>query len=283
MWLYLVFMKNVRVTVSMKKTVTHYELNTEKIPESEKPVRIAFLTDLHNCTWGEHNRLLLSLIKAEKPDLVLCGGDIITAHPGTDMEEGLSLIRRLSESWPVYLGVGNHELRLRLYPEVYGSMYQEYLDEVGKTSAVILADGKADITVRDVPLTVYGLDIPPFFYKRFRREYLPMALLKKKLGVPDSERINILMAHLPRHMRNYLRFGADIVLSGHCHGGVIGLSDNRGLISPDFDLTARYTRGSINVEGRLGIISSGLGEHTIPFRISNPRELVIIDICNHKE
>ena len=82
----------------MKKTVTHYELNTEKIPESEKPVRIAFLTDLHNCTWGEHNRLLLSLIKAEKPDLVLCGGDIITAHPGTDMEEGLSLIRRLSAS-----------------------------------------------------------------------------------------------------------------------------------------------------------------------------------------
>lgn len=262
----------------MKKTVRHYQLNITDSCLPEGTARLAFLSDLHNCSWGRNNDQLIRLLWAERPDAVLCGGDMITAYPGEPMDTGLSLIRRLSSLFPVYLGVGNHELRLRLYPEVYGSMYEEYLQAVGKTDAIILSNACVSIQAGSLPLCIYGLDIPRFYYKRFHREYLPMDFLYDSLGKPQKNAVNVLMAHLPRHMRNYLRWGADLVLSGHCHGGIVGLSENRGLISPDFDLMAPFTRGSVWFGRRLGIISAGLGEHTLPVRIRNPRELDIIDI-----
>ena len=39
-------------------------------------IRIALVTDLHSCAYGEDQRELVDAIEAEAPDLLLLGGDI---------------------------------------------------------------------------------------------------------------------------------------------------------------------------------------------------------------
>ena len=72
--------------------------------------------------------------------------------------------------------------------------------------------------------------------------------------------------------------GRDKVLSGHYHGGVVGLGAHRGLVTPDFRLFSKNCRGLFLTGGTCQIISAGTGEHTIPVRIWNRRELIITDI-----
>ena len=102
--------------------------------------------------------------------------------------------------------------------------------------------------------------------------------LREKFGIPDPEAFHILLAHNPVYFDTYAAWGADLTLSGHYHGGVVGLGAHRGLVTPDFRLFSKNCRGLFLTGGTCQIISAGTGEHTIPVRIWNRRELIITDI-----
>ena len=99
-----------------------------------------------------------------------------------------------------------------------------------------------------------------------------------KVDIKDKNVTNILLAHNPKYADSYFEWGADVILSGHVHGGVMRLGE-KAVISPDIQLFPKYGYGKINRGNQTMIVSSGIGEHTIPFRIFNPRELVVIDLC----
>lgn len=106
--------------------------------------------------------------------------------------------------------------------------------------------------------------------------------LKTLLGKPDENEFHILLAHTPRYAKEYFNWGADLTLSGHYHGGVLRLPfGGKGALSPDFVLFPKYCYGLFKKGEQKLITGSGLGEHTIPIRIANPRELVVIS-CKPK-
>ena len=116
------------------------------------------------------------------------------------------------------------------------------------------------------------------YYNRFYRGPLPVSELTDHLGKPDPARYSILLAHHPAYRSSYASNGADLTLSGHYHGGVVGLGAHRGLVTPDFRLFSKNCRGLFLTGVTCQIISAGTGEHTIPVRIWNRRELIITDI-----
>ena len=62
------------------------------------------------------------------------------------------------------------------------------------------------------------------------------------------------------------KWGADLVLSGHLHGGIIRLPGIGGLITPQAIPFPKYS-GEMTTEGEQTIIvSRGLGTHTINLR-----------------
>ncbi|MDD6615286.1 MAG: hypothetical protein PUF13_04165, partial [Lachnospiraceae bacterium] len=61
------------------------------------------------------------------------------------------------------------------------------------------------------------------------------------------------------------------------HGGMIRLPFLGGVVSPQLRLFPEYSRGLFRLENRSMIVSAGLGSHTIPLRLNNPPELVVID------
>ncbi len=261
--------------------VPNYVINLNKPALPQEQFRFAFLTDLHNQADEEEKVEIFRILAENAVDIVLCGGDMIVAHKGISIEPGLHFMQELATRYTVYAGTGNHEYRARIYREQYGAMYREYRDGLEKAGVHVLENEHADIEAGSLPVRVYGFDMRAQYYDRFKHIQLPPVELREAIGVPDTEEyINILMAHNPAGKSAYLSWGADVTLCGHYHGGVMRLGGNRGLISPDFRLFPNNAYGQMEQDGRYMIVSSGCGEHTIPVRLNNPREVVIVDIRN---
>jgi predicted MPP superfamily phosphohydrolase len=263
----------------MKKSkVTYYRLDLTGEKLNKGRFKFVFLSDMHNCMWGENGDELIDIIEREKADIVLCGGDMLVAHPGESVETAADFIKKLSRKKRVYYALGNHEYRLRLYPETYGSMYEEYMSLLRDENIIFLDNEKSEIYVNDIKISLYGLTIERKYYKRFSKLKMPKDYINGFLGEPDKDGINILMAHTPKYMKDYMNWGADISLCGHYHGGVMQLGKNRGLVSPDPSFFPYNAHGKFEEDNKIAIISAGLGEHTIPVRVHNPRELVSVDV-----
>ena len=73
------------------------------------PVRLAVLTDLHACAYGEGQRELLDAVAEQSPDLVLLCGDIVDDEPRMPEARALDTVEALAAVWPTYYVTGNHE------------------------------------------------------------------------------------------------------------------------------------------------------------------------------
>ena len=105
-----------------------------------------------------------------------------------------------------------------------------------------------------------------------------MTVMEELIGKPEDNGMQILLAHNPKYGKTYFEWGADLILSGHYHGGVVRLSEHYGLSSPQYLFLPPFCCGDFHKGDQHMIVSAGLGEHTIPLRIHNPRELLLIDI-----
>ena len=84
--------------------VRHYDIDSEKI---SSPVRIALVTDLHSCKYGEGQRELVDAIDKQKPDVVFLVGDIF--DDVLPDENTTLFIEAIAHKYPCYYVTGNHE------------------------------------------------------------------------------------------------------------------------------------------------------------------------------
>ncbi|MEE0956235.1 MAG: metallophosphoesterase [Eubacterium sp.] len=263
----------------MKQAVlTRYRIRFRNKKFGKGNFRIAYLTDLHDASGREELDHTLRLLQEAKPDLVLSGGDMLTAHPGRSPEKSVAFMTELSSSWKVYSALGNHEYRARIYPEDYGSLYRDYMEPVRKAGVTFLDNDHLDLNAGGIPVRLYGLSLPRKYYRRLTRTELSIEEINKLLGRPQPDRMNLLLAHNPRYLESYIRWGADLTLCGHYHGGIVRIDEHKGLIAPDFELMSPRCCGHYSKDNRHVLISAGMGEHTIPVRIHNPREIVLADV-----
>ena len=207
-----------------------------------KPCKFVLLADLHNKSFGKENHRLLSAIEEISPDGILVAGDMLTAEKGADFSHALSLMERLAKSYPVYYGMGNHEYRLGLYPEQYPGMYEGYIAGLKKAGIEPLINEAAYLPAWNI--SVCGAQIDRYYYKHLRRA--PMESFY------------------------------------HVHGGIMRLPFLGGVLSPSLTLFPRYDGGLFREYGSTMILSRGLSSHTIPIRIFNPGELIVIDLMPDK-
>lgn len=250
-----------------------YRLSSDKI---SKPVKFVVLSDLHDKTYGEHNEKLLHAIDEESPDAILIAGDMLTAKEHRKREVAEDIVRTLSEKYPVYYSMGNHEAKTHWHRERFGNLYEEYMDKIQKTDTVILQNSVSDFDKENI--RIYGLNLPKKYYRRLQKTSLEKAYLEQMLGQPDTTCYNILLAHNPAYFDVYAKWHPDLVVSGHVHGGLVRLPFLGGVIAPSLELFPKYDGGKFTKEDSTLIISRGLGVHSIEFRMWNPAELVVIEL-----
>ncbi len=247
--------------------------------ESGETVKLIFLSDLHGKKYGKRNQELIAAIAKERPDYILIGGDLLTRDSSSTDRTALSLLRRLVKICPVYLANGNHEQRMRMKSEEYQGRYEKYIREVKSLGVHVLVNATEDCDMKGIPAAISGLEIPLECYAHFHSRGLESADIKERLGKAVRGKYQILLAHSPVYFDTYMKWGADLVLSGHLHGGVIGIPKFGGLITPQAELFPKYSGGLHRKGKRIGIVSRGLGTHTVNIRLFNPAEVVVVTLC----
>lgn len=256
--------------------VTRYHIESKKLQGLKEDINIVVLADLHNHVYGKKNQRLIKAIEEERPDMILIAGDMIVAKPDESLAVSIDLIKQLAKTFPIYYGMGNHEYRMKIYPEQYKGMYEEYLKEIQHTNVKILDNKSTKITIKGTTLNIFGLEIEREYYKRFNKAELKDNYINSLIGKPNEEEYNILLAHNPEYFKSYVKWGADMTLAGHMHGGLIRLPYLGGLASPQVEFFPKYDGGQFDEGEQTMILSRGLGTHTINIRINNRAELISI-------
>lgn len=258
--------------------VTHYDVKSAKLDGLSRECRIVFLSDLHNNCYGKENEKLLESVSEQEPDLILIGGDMLIGKMDVSSDVAERFVSRLTKIAPVYYANGNHEQRMKIAPEKFGNRYQAYKEKIANSGVVFLENAHTDRMVEACSIRITGLEIPQEGYRKFRKTEVTLRQIEDCVGQADSETYQILLAHNPIYAETYLKWGADLVLSGHLHGGVVRVPFLGGIVTPQFRLFPEYSGEMSRVGEQTVIVSKGLGTHTIKVRFLNPAEMIVLHL-----
>ena len=248
---------------------TEYIITSSKVPESFTCFEIAQVSDLHNTEFGEENTKLLELLSEIEPHIIVLTGDLIDSRH-TDIEIALDFAGKATQIAPVYYVSGNHEARV---PE-----YEELKMGLAEAGVTVLENQKVQITRDGESITLMGIQDPSF-----RTDYLfGDAEVVSKQAISElqneSDGFTVLLSHRPELFELYVDTGVDLVFSGHAHGGQFRLPFVGGLVAPNQGFFPKYDSGQFIEENTTMIVSRGVGNSIIPFRINNPPELVVVEL-----
>ena len=221
------------------RNITDYAWHTGKLAD---PIRLLVISDLHNDRYDDLLPLLADV------DVLLMPGDAAMAY-WQHYQRALAFMAEAANALPTFVGVGNHEMRLKQFP-----LFQQRVQETGATFLFNTYERLGELVI--------GCWYHPERYGQ--PDMLP--------AFQAEEGCRILLSHRPEDYFQYLR-GADIdlVLSGHAHGGQIRFG-SRGLYASGQGMFPRHTRGVVE---RM-IISAGVSNRVPVPRWNNPCEVLRI-------
>lgn len=249
--------------------VQKYDIDTPKVNSN---IRIAFVSDLHSNYYGKNMELLIDKIDAQKPDILLLGGDLFNY---VDHDENTEIfLNGISGRYPCYYAAGNHEFWCG------EECYNQKMELLSHYDIKRLSGESDIITVGKTKINICGVDDPDAMdYVSTITESFE-SQLKNTSAVSENGNYTILLSHRPERMDDYAKYNFDLVLSGHAHGGQWRFPPLiNGLYAPHQGLFPKYAGGEYNKNGTKMIVSRGLALNatSIP-RIYNRPEIVIIDL-----
>ena len=246
-----------------------YNVKSEDIPSEFDNFRIVQISDLHNAEFGENNEKLLLMLKQADADIIAITGDMIDSR-NTDVDVAISFAQKAVNIAPVYYVNGNHESRVL---GEYEKLKQGLID----AGVTILENSSADITIGDEAITLIGIN-DPTFRMDIVDDTMEQNIAHQLVNViPDNDNYKVLLAHRPEYFDVYAG-NVDLVLSGHAHGGQFRIPFVGGLVAPGQGFFPEYYEGSYIKEDTEMIVSRGIGNSIIPFRINNKPEIAVAEL-----
>lgn len=237
--------------------VNEWQIESARIPEAFDGFRIAQISDLHNAEFGPENKKLLELLRESKPDIIAITGDMIDSR-STDIGIALDFAEKAVQIAPCYYVSGNHESRIADWERL-----RQGLIDAGVT---VLEDGKVTLERNGETITVIGLSDPDF-HKPFAEDLRTLTA--------GEEGYTILLSHRPESFGLYAHCGADLVFSGHAHGGQVRIPFVGGLAAPHQGFFPEYDSGLYREGDTAMLVSRGLGNSIVPLRFNNRPEILV--------
>ena len=248
--------------------VVHYNISSLKVSDD---IKLALITDLHSCLYGENQEQLTDAIDNFNPDAIFLGGDIFDDEYINNNSQ--VLVEYIGKKYKTYYVSGNHEW---WSGDMYG--YFDYL----KNSGVTVLRGDTDfLEINKNKIAIHGIDDPET--ERFESEGLSHEEQLESAGKNvNPDYFNILISHRSEYIPDYMEYGFDLTLSGHAHGGQARIPFLlNGLFAPNQGFFPEFAGGRYDFEGKTAIVSRGLSrENTKLPRIFNRPEIVFITITD---
>lgn len=236
--------------------VVEREVRLEGLPRAFDGLRIAQLSDLHIGTFTPRSWGLrwAAAANAREPDIAVVTGDLVTS--GTEFAEDVAeVIGALRARHGVYTALGNHD---------YFGAEHEIIKAVSARSRVLRNEGLV-IERGGEKLWLAAIDDT-----WTRRDDVQAALAGRPQGAPA-----VLLAHDPVRFDAAAAAGADLVLSGHTHGGQIAMPFLARAISLA-SLAHPYNVGFYRRGRSTLYVHPGLGTTGPPMRLGAAPEVTIL-------
>ncbi len=233
-------------------------------PLSARPLRIVQITDPHLGPWRPVHRLrrVIEDLVAQQPDLVVLTGDLLTMEgagsPGA-LADALAPLRRLpGRCFAVF---GNHDLEAE----------DEVRRALAATDVRLLVDDEAVVDTPVGPVQIVGAT---WVGGRGRREHIQTVLARFPRR---AHHVRLFLLHDPLGFRHVPKDDVDLTLSGHTHGGQVGL------VSFGVDWTvlrrSRWPDHGLFGHGANRLyVHRGTGFYGFPLRIGVPGETSVLEL-----
>lgn len=243
------------------------ELFFESLPPQFDGLRVAELSDLHGRSFGKNNVRLLRTLQKARPDMICICGDLFDEKTDLTMLE--PLLTGLTDIAPVYYVTGNHEWQVKNLREILQKM-RAWGVTVLENEGRLLSHGGAEMVVAGVhdPCGPYDMKTP--------------AALVRELRSAQGNDFILMLSHRNDELAMWSQLGVQLVLSGHCHGGVVRLPFVGGVFGTRRELFPEYDAGVYRQDGTTLFVSRGLGYTNVHFRLFNRPHVPIMILRSGK-
>ena len=236
------------------------------LPAGFDGCRIVVLSDLHGAEFGEDNADLFETVAEQAPEYIFYLGDLEDKYRGPEPGFAETVAAGLSAIAPTYYVTGNHEWAIGDVPEL-----KERLEAQGVT---VLSNSFVTLERNGDTVVLAGIDDPNGY-----ADQKPPETVAAEVYAACGDPFWMLLAHRNDHFEaQYSLLGADLVLSGHGHGGIIRLPFTDGLLSTDRTLFPSYTAGLYEANGSALFVTRGLGNSGPSFRLFNRPEVAVVTL-----
>ncbi|MDB4991537.1 MAG: phosphodiesterase [Myxococcaceae bacterium] len=231
---------------------------------SERPLRIVQITDPHLGPFMSERRLQDICQRAidEQPDLILLTGDFLTVESQKSAEPLARALAPLSAmKGRVFACFGNHDHEC---PELVD-------DALRRADVELLIDRAVEVDLPWGPVQLIGAD------HRYRKREEALAALV--LAHPrERGRLRLWLLHDPGAFHCIPEGEADLVFSGHTHGGHVGLL-SLGLPHTIVSVATSMPDHGVWARGRDRLyVHRGTGHYGFPLRVGVPAEESVLEI-----
>ena len=244
--------------------VRHFDVPVEGLGAAAEGFTIAQLSDVHLGLFYslEDLRRLMEQAAATKADALALTGDIFDDEDIN--EEAAEIIDGFCSAFPygIWFCYGNHE---------YFRNIERTKKALAKTQIRVLANDSACVLKDTRPIYFCGVDYPRI---RTRFEELERTFMKETMENVPKNAVSILLAHHPDFIDDASEYDVSLALTGHTHGGQLGLF-GIPLVPPVF----KYLRGKYIVGKCFGYVHSGNGSW-FPFRLGCPPEIPVFKLTS---
>jgi hypothetical protein len=232
--------------------ITRANVPVMRLPPELVGLRIGLITDVHHSRWvsvDDVSRAVQSLM-AERPDLVILGGDYVTWGNRTYVGPSAEALRPLTAPHGVFGILGNHDDD------------HDMPAALVKNGVQMLKDARTRLLIRDAPIDLVGV-------RYWTKRGTDIASVSR--GATGTV---ILLAHDPRRLAEAAALKIPLVLSGHTHGGQVVLPIVGAIAAQKFPIIAGLGRR----EETTMFVSRGVGTVYVPVRINCPPEVAVLTL-----
>lgn len=248
-----------------KVIVTEYTYKHSEVPEAFEGYKILMISDMHEAPFSDQ---IAEHIKRLSPDIIVFTGDMALL-PDKSIR-ATSKIAKTVKDIPMYAVSGNHETQGDYYDEIITTLWQKGITPLDNDSVCIERG--------DDSFLLLGIKDPAS--NTVSEEQLEEIRKQIESEFPDGPCFSILLSHRADLYPNIKDTSADLILSGHLHGGVMRLPFLGGVVGKNEDkLFPKYEYGLYkDDESADMIVSGGCDKNPEKKRYFNPPEIVLITL-----
>lgn len=232
--------------------VTRASVAVIGLPPDLIGLRIGLITDVHRSVWVSAGDVehAVAMLMAERPDLIVLGGDYVTRADRQYVGPAAEALRPLSAPQGVFGILGNHDDD------------RDMPAALAKNGVQMLKDARTRLLIKGEPVELIGI-------RYWTKRGADIALLER-----GANGTVILLAHDPRRLTEAAALKIPLVLSGHTHGGQVVLPVAGAVAAQKFPVVAGIGRRDETTM----FVSRGVGTVYVPLRINCPPEVALLTL-----